>query len=212
MKPDVRLAYCTTREAADLLGISLRTAQLWVDSGILEAWRTEGGHRRIKLESVNRLRHLGSPAPATPAPPAAPEPDSHPLRILIAEDDNVLMRLYKMRIESWGLPVEVITAANGYDALLLIGRHSPDLMITDLGMPSIDGARMLRSLTASSYREGMEIIVVTGLDDAQVAARGPLPDSIRVLRKPVPFVALREAVERLLARRDALTSTVRSEP
>lgn len=49
--PDV----CSTREVAQLLGVSLRTIQLWVDSGILEAWKTAGGHRRITRESVIRL-------------------------------------------------------------------------------------------------------------------------------------------------------------
>ncbi|MFM7066754.1 MAG: excisionase family DNA-binding protein, partial [Gammaproteobacteria bacterium] len=35
--------YLSTREAADLLGVSLRTVQLWVESGTLRAWKTAGG-------------------------------------------------------------------------------------------------------------------------------------------------------------------------
>lgn len=49
---------CTTAEAARHLGVSIRTVQLWVDSGALEAWKTVGGHRRIPLESLERLRKL----------------------------------------------------------------------------------------------------------------------------------------------------------
>lgn len=48
-------AFCTTREAAELLNVSLRTVQLWVDDGILQAWKTAGGHRRVQRESVDRL-------------------------------------------------------------------------------------------------------------------------------------------------------------
>lgn len=48
-------AFCTTREAAQLLGVSLRTAQLWVDSGILRAWKTAGGHRRVARDSIDAL-------------------------------------------------------------------------------------------------------------------------------------------------------------
>ena len=44
---------CTTREAAEALGICVRTAQLWVEQGRLRAWKTPGGHRRILRESVN---------------------------------------------------------------------------------------------------------------------------------------------------------------
>ncbi|MCX7151170.1 MAG: response regulator [Proteobacteria bacterium] len=41
----IQKSFCTTREAARMLGISLSTAQLWVDSGLLQGWKTDGGHR-----------------------------------------------------------------------------------------------------------------------------------------------------------------------
>lgn len=46
---------CTTRQAAEALGVALRTAQLWTESGRLRAWKTEGGHRRILVASVKEL-------------------------------------------------------------------------------------------------------------------------------------------------------------
>ena len=52
---DNDVAYVSSREAADLLGISLRTAQLWVENGVLVAWKTPGGHRRILLSSVQQV-------------------------------------------------------------------------------------------------------------------------------------------------------------
>lgn len=48
--------YCSTAEAAQSLGVSTRTIQLWVDRGILDAWRTAGGHRRVIVESVDKLK------------------------------------------------------------------------------------------------------------------------------------------------------------
>lgn len=45
----------TTREAAQLLGIAVSTAQLWMESGALPTWKTPGGHRRVRLSSVRRL-------------------------------------------------------------------------------------------------------------------------------------------------------------
>ncbi len=47
---------CTTTEAARSLGVSVRTIQLWVDSGALQAWKTVGGHRRIPIKSLNKLK------------------------------------------------------------------------------------------------------------------------------------------------------------
>lgn len=200
--PMIKRDFCTTREAADMLGVSLRTAQLWVDSGILEAWRTEGGHRRITLASVERLvkkDQVGTSAYSSTKPV-----DLGLLKILVVEDDNTLLKLYRLHMTGWGLPVQVTTAANGYDALVLIGREQPDLMIADLSMPGMDGFQMVRSLSSSSFREGMEIFVVTGLDEQDILTRGGLPAGVRVMHKPIPFAEIRERVEEMIARRREL--------
>ena len=69
---------CSTRDASRLLGISVRTAQLWVEEGRLQAWKTPGGHRRILVESVDRLvneqRRAGLPK-------------SMPFGVLVLRDD-----------------------------------------------------------------------------------------------------------------------------
>ena len=45
----------TTREAARLLGIAVSTAQQWIENGVLAAWKTPGGHRRVRLSEVSAL-------------------------------------------------------------------------------------------------------------------------------------------------------------
>lgn len=47
----------TTAQAAEALGVSLRTIQLWCESGKLNAKRTPGGHRRIPVAAVAAIRH-----------------------------------------------------------------------------------------------------------------------------------------------------------
>jgi excisionase family DNA binding protein len=194
--------FCTTREAARLLSISVRTAQLWVENGTLEAWKTEGGHRRISLASVHHLQQRNQSAAA----PVTIEVNSTAdrMNILVVEDDNLLIRLYKSQIESWGMPLSVATAHNGIEGLILIGRLSPDLLITDLNMPELDGFGMLRTLARTPYREGMEIVVVTGMESAEISAAGGLPEDIKVFHKPVHFAELRALCEQLLTRRREL--------
>jgi excisionase family DNA binding protein len=190
--------YCTTRKAAEMLGVSLRTVQLWAESGLLVAWKTEGGHRRISRTSVQRLLQGDNyPLPKL----AVPEQKFERLKILVVEDDNVLLKLYKTVVASWNLPLDLITAGNGVEGLIRVGRDAPDLMITDLSMPGMDGFELIRSLATSSFREGMEIVVVTGLDAADVAARGGLPEGVRLFPKPVPFAELRAIVTGMLERR-----------
>lgn len=189
-----RMSFCTTREAAEKLGVSLRTVQLWVENGTLEAWKTDGGHRRVSLASVERL--LTGEAPGQHAGMATDR-----LKVLVAEDDNILLKLYKVRLGSCGLPLDVVTAPNGYEALILVGRESPDLLITDLDMPGMDGYSMLRTLSTSPFREGMEMVVVTGMTPESIAEHGGLPDGVKLFHKPVPFNELRGLCEELLQRR-----------
>lgn len=193
-------AFLTTREAAKLLGVSLRTAQLWVENGQLEAWKTEGGHRRISRTSVRRLLDVEQPAVPTVAKSAV---DPERIKILVVEDDSILIKLYKTVIAGWQMPLEVITAGNGIDALIRIGKDAPDLMITDLSMPNMDGIQLIRNLAASSFREGLEIVVVSGLDVAEIEARGGLPADVRIFSKPVPFKELKVIVQNIVERREA---------
>lgn len=194
-------AYCTTREAAKILGISLRTAQLWAESGLLEAWKTEGGHRRISRTSVQRLVDgvLPPPVPATPS--AAVTLDR--IKVLVVEDDSFLLKLYKTVFTSWNLPADIITASNGIEGLIRVGRDAPDLMITDLDMPGMNGFQLLHNLANSSFREGMEFVVVTGFDAVTIAAHGGLPEDVRVFSKPVPFAQLHALLAGMIERRAA---------
>ncbi|WP_306395835.1 response regulator [Telluria beijingensis] len=189
--------YCSTKEAAATLGVSHRTVQLWVENGTLQAWRTAGGHRRITVESVNRLvegRRLAI-AGHPPAPPAAPAPGGR--RVLVVDDDPLMLRLYELEMENWGLDLDIVKANNGFEALIRIGERRPDLLVSDLSMPGMDGFRMIRTLREDAGTAGMNMIVVSGLDRATITAMG-LPSDIPVFPKPVPFNELRDAVENSL--------------
>ncbi|MEX5745348.1 GAF domain-containing protein [Massilia sp. X63] len=61
----------TTREAAHLLGVAVSTVQIWMENGALPAWKTPGGHRRVRLSAVRQLQvQQGQPGSAPSASPA----------------------------------------------------------------------------------------------------------------------------------------------
>lgn len=80
---------------------------------------------------------------------------------------------------------------------MLIGRHAPDLIITDLAMPEMDGFKMIRRLKSHSAAVRGAVMVVTGLSPAEIEAQGGLPAGIPVYAKPVPFAALRPVIEHM---------------
>jgi excisionase family DNA binding protein len=179
--------YCTTREAAETLGVSVRTVQLWAERGVLEVWKTEGGHRRIGVDSLHRFM-----AGETPSPQRAQA--AAPFRIVVADDDAALLKLYQIRIRGWDPRAEVFAARDGVEALLLVGREQPNMLITEAALPGLDAMAMIRTLAHHPQYAGLQIIAVTALSPAQVAARGGLPAGIRCHAKPVPFGELEREV------------------
>lgn len=197
---------CSTREAGKMLGVSLRTVQLWVDGGLLDAWKTIGGHRRITIESVKHLQE-GRMVPRASNEPNVTTPRRRKPVVLVVEDDADLLTLYETNLSLWEPPVTLLTATNGFDGLLKIGETPPDLLITDLSMPGIDGFQMLRTLCANPKVKHARIAVVTGLDKADIELRGGIPEGIALFRKPVPFDRLKSLLDDLPTLRRAQLRT-----
>lgn len=196
--------FCTTREAAKILGISLRTAQLWSESGLLEAWKTDGGHRRITRASIERLLTDPSvrifPDHRTLAATAATPPvGEEALKILVVEDDANLRRLYEINLRRWPNNPKITLAVDGFEALIRIGQRMPDLLIADLNMPGMDGFRMLYAICSMPELAHIKTVIVSGLDAAEISRNGGVPEGIEILPKPVPFDRLRAIAEELEA-------------
>lgn len=192
--------YLTTREAAELLGVALRTVQLWVEAGTLKAWKTAGGHRRIARESVDALRRQQGRMPTETRAEVSPRIEPEQLfHVLVVDDDAMMRELIVAMIRSWNLPLSVSTAEDGFAALLRIGETRPDLLITDLLMPGMDGYRMIRHLRAMPESHLIDIIAVTSEEPGQIAAKGLLPPDVPVVSKPVSFGELRSLVEQRIA-------------
>ncbi len=202
----IEKSFCTTREAATLLGVSVGTVQLWVESGLLDAWKTSGGHRRVVRESIEKLLHHPSPRAAAPVP-AAPLPAAtdagKQLSVVVVEDDPGLLRLYQAKLARWPMQPALLALDNGFAGLMSLGHSKPDLLILDLNMPGIDGFGMLKVLHHTPDMAGTHIVVVTGLDKAAVQERGGVPDGIEVLPKPIPFDRLQQIAQALADRKAA---------
>ena len=77
--PHSKDSVLTTRATAELLGVAVSTAQLWIENGAIPSWKTPGGHRRVRLSAVKHLmeqRGLTGAAvvPSAPAATLAPTP------------------------------------------------------------------------------------------------------------------------------------------
>ena len=205
----VEKTFCTTREASALLGVSVGTVQLWVENGLLEAWKTTGGHRRVRRESIDRL--IRSAPPTDPRSSSeVPVPDQEPSKarqdkplILVVEDDRFLLKLYEVHISKWKIGADYVCVDNAIAGLIAIGRRKPDVLITDLQMPNMNGIEMIRVLNMHPDTDALKIIAITGMNPNDIRADGGLPPEVEIFQKPIPFERLKETVEQFLSSKTA---------
>jgi len=92
-----------------------------------------------------------------------------PLRIVIVEDDGTLAQAVQSQLESDGRFVVCGRAGDGAEALELVDKESPDLVLMDIGMPGLDGidtTRAIRERNANPW-----VVIYTGSDEYDVVAR-----------------------------------------
>jgi signal transduction histidine kinase len=147
--------------------------------------------------------------PAAPAPRAVGETDGRP-SVLIAEDNAEMRRFIA---DSLAPAYAVSTASNGREALEAAVALIPDLIITDLMMPELDGAQLVAAVREQPALSGTPLVVLSARADDQVVVdllRGGAQD---YLLKPFRVEELRARVSNLLAikqARDVLQSELQS--
>lgn len=91
-------------------------------------------------------------------------------KILIVEDNPSQLYAYKNKLQGNGL--EILTASTGVEALNLLKKEKPDLMLLDIMLPGpLSGFDVLSRLRSDPETKNIETLVVTNLDDAQKTAK-----------------------------------------
>jgi CheY-like chemotaxis protein len=142
--------------------------------------------------------------------------------ILVVDDEPDIRLLVRFAL---GLDAhEIVEAANGAEALDVIGRHRPDLVVLDVMMPEVSGWDVLQQLKKHGDDRVREIpvIMLTALSAPMDRARGGIEGAVRYLAKPIAPDDLRavvldslsgdpEPVQRRRAQQEALESIAREE-
>ncbi len=182
---------CTTLDVAQRLNMAVRSVQLMVDRGELQAWKTPGGHRRISRASVDRWlmsRQVGT----TTADPGHGERRSAvsggerggAKRVLLIEDSRHYQTLVKMLMAQAFPTVELHIADNGIPGLAMAGELRPALMIVDILLPGIDGATLITHLRSHAQFAHSRLIVITSLSEAERQPYAFALEGVPVVHKP----------------------------
>lgn len=122
-------------------------------------------------------------------------------KILVIDDEESARELLKLTLEADGF--EVCTAEDGWKGLTVYETRQPEVVLTDIKMPGIDGIEVLRRL--KQLNPDVEVIVITGHGEMELAIQALQLEASDFINKPISdqalSVALRRAREKIWMRR-----------
>lgn len=111
--------------------------------------------------------------------------------LLVVEDDFRLRNVFSEVLSRNGY--SVLQAANGREGVFLAQEHLPDLVLTDLAMPILDGWGVLAAIRSDPRTAAIPVVAISANLDAEAIARFD-----GALRKPMRLPELLAEVERML--------------
>lgn len=182
----------TVYKASQLCKVSSKSIINWIEAGHIKAYKTVGGHRRIKRDDLETfMKRQGIPIPDE-------EPANERKRILVVDDDPIIVETIVQALEEDVFDYEVISAADGFEAGLQVNHFRPDLLILDIMMPDIKGNEVCRKIKSNPETRNTKIIVLSAYLDDDKFKEMKDHGADMCFSKPLPLPQLKEEVARLL--------------
>jgi excisionase family DNA binding protein len=182
----------TVFQASKHCNVSPKTIINWIEAGHINAYRTVGGHRRVKKPDLEDfMRKQGIPIPQKEVP-------CERKRILIVDDDAIIVETIVQALEEEEYDYELISASDGFEAGLQVNHFKPHLLILDIMMPDIKGYEVCRKIKTNDETRDTKIIVLSAyLDDEKFKKMREYGADL-CFSKPFPLPQLKEEVARML--------------
>lgn len=132
------------------------TVAKWIDQGLLKGHKTPTGRRRVVSSDLAEFLR----AHGMTVPPELEQGTGGEV-VVVVEDDPSYLRALVRAIQDVEPDLELVTATNGVDGLLAIGRAQPDLIVLDYRLPDLNAVQILERLLAPGRDLSAEVVVVT---------------------------------------------------
>ena len=197
----------TTFETAKLCHVSPLSIINWVNAGRLPAFRTPGGHRRIRREDLVRfMRENGIPLPED-----LREGSGRP-KVLVVDDEASIREILAEHLTTRGTPFETLTASDGFEAGRLMATFRPDVVLLDLRMPGLDGFQVCRTIKADPESSSTIVVAMTGYFSPETESRILECGAVRCFAKPVEPSTLSAFIDSVLAQQASGAKARRRRP
>jgi type IV pilus assembly protein PilB len=160
--------------------------------------------RVVPPDEVDDREAAEAAALAVPASLSPETASQKPARILVVDDDTALLEVLRDTLESERY--DVVTASNGVDALAGVYLERPDLILTDLKMPGMDGLELLKKLRHDLSTCQIPVVFLTMVESLDAEAQALDLGADDYISKPVEKVRLLSRVRRALFRAHLMRS------
>lgn len=182
----------TVFKASKQCNVSPKTIINWIESGHITAYKTVGGHRRIKQSDlVAFMTKQGIPIPEDTSV-------EERIRILVVDDDPIIVETIVQSLEEDEHDYEVISASDGFEAGIQVSHFKPHLLILDIMMPDIKGYEVCKKIKNDEETKDIKIIVLSAYLDEEKFKKMKEHGADVCFSKPLPLPQLKKEVARLL--------------
>jgi excisionase family DNA binding protein len=184
--PPVKDTY-STHDVAKICCVTPTTVIRWIEDGLIPAFKTVGGHRRVRredLEKVCRDRNIPFNVPT----------GTEVGRILVVDDEPVVLELVRDVLKELSHKFEVEVAKDAFDAGRLVVAFRPQLIFLDLMMPGVDGFEVCTRLKKDPATTNTEVIAITGYYTDANMERILGAGAAACLKKPLDVMEVRSRV------------------
>lgn len=172
----------TSHQAANLVQVDPSSVVKWINDGKLSAFKTPGGHRRIRQRDlVNFLIAHRMFVPEA----------LRLRRLLLIDDDESLLKSLGRSFKSYE-DLEVHSSANAIEAMVLIGSVKPHAVVVDTQMEGVDALALCKTLRANPTTEKIQVYLTATKPSAELQAKAKAAGAAAVLSKPVTARTLAE--------------------
>ncbi len=182
----VEPGWWTSHEVARLVRMSPSAVLRWIDQGLIQAFRTPGGHRRVRstdLIAFLKSQHL----------PVPPELRDTSVRLVVIDDESRYLSALGRLLKEADPRIEVELFDHPVEALIQVGKSRPDVVLVDAYMGGLDGVGLCRRLKASPETAGIAILAMSGSPSPELEEAFQLAGAAKFLPKPLtPEAVLKE--------------------
>jgi excisionase family DNA binding protein len=191
-KGEIFMEILTVSHASKYCNVSPKTIINWIEAGYIKAYKTVGGHRRIKKEDLDEfLKSKGMPIPEE-------QKGVQRKKILVVDDDKIIVETIVQALEEDEYGFEMISASDGFEAGIQVSHFKPDLVILDIMMPDINGYEVCQKIKCNPLTKDTKVIVLSAYLDEDSFKQMKEYGADACFSKPLPLGQLKIEVVKLL--------------